>query len=1717
MIKEDFEGFLDVGDKILIELIDANEPTVGTLLKISESALFVRRLDNGKKVMLEISQIKRINEYDEDALEHVSDTAKASVTNAVKTNVATLGAQTNSQIETQTPAFVSIYLPNLPEGVQNEAFDMKASLKGYKQAQSAWNRAESIWRNAKRNHCLQEKKGVLTVACRDILKEFREISVLCAWCGEVFASLEMWQDAFQAFMQANSYSNAFLCAYKVGDRELLLKVSSRWARSKSKDRKEGLRAFFYYASEIAEPRMALELLQELETVAGEELKIVCEGTSKILYKAGKENNLSGIGKESSVHLLAQLQDQLKELLPAEKCGLSLKDIDKQEEPQRQRSRIINYKNKTTQDGKGDFGFLKGNHHNIYFRIEQVEDEALRSRLFRVGDYWNIGEVSYLLGKGVEGIAADHIIPLESVEEFPAITDEYEEGQLYDYNILKDIGQVCSFFGGNQIYNFRMEAVDDQVLRSYLCDEAGRLKNTGMSHVDALSVRYTFKVTTKGEKVVGKLVLSDVERKKLEKQYPPNAELESQTEDASWAKERTYLAVPPYHALEPYIPPRKYERMAISKKESSKDMQPIPRESMRMKSVMIEPYKKGVHLRGKGDTAGAEEAFLEAIKQEDNVSVAVNSLADIYMQQGNPQKGLEVLDECQDKLTQTERSVLRIRLLEKARDYDKLAEEYTKAIRTEFRPNRRLHYIMQLANIHQRMNNYEDVIKWCEEWRRIKASVSARFTYSDRVKYKHIEENVRIKIAASYYSLGQKKMAKELATKLLSESPDNTLAKAIINDTYETGAELSTQKEDDFDIENDSVFGDSSLHPYAQFKIESIEPSTMGGKNNFRRHMKGDAYTGPITAAKDDVISYINRIKYMPAQEKSDAWAFLANIVAQLVNTHGAENKSLKAAHLTPMEVILYAGRSMMSAGDFEYQRFEGNLDATRFFYSEVMDMVPESQADSKNAFTRYVSTFFLNYEKRQDMIKKGVNDEYYLDCIRQEKCDNPDEFLLGTFFLSERVQKRTSLLLEEVSKNKTWQGELRSFVERYLGKITTESNVDSWLKAKKEYNRRMADLKETLEDAESNLDNKDSFERDRDKINKYLHDGHILCKTDNDNVRSYVEMLSKLQEAPYHDDFTQKSDDYRLVGEMAKALLENIYLAPTRLSFETLQDLVLALQTRAHDGLDQLYHISEPEVSFKTRITKSVEGGKNVQFVLKITNEPNRQPADLYEISVLSLSEGCEIVAVSPTLRHIRGGNTEEQLFNAEFQGEIPEYFEVRLSGKMIYNYSREEKKEQDILVDFHLALTEQMDYEPIENRYTVLTEGNGVPLDSDMFYGRSEDISRIVGMLQLPNGKPMSGRGIYLYGQKRTGKTSILDRLKKNIRDSYGKDAYIIIEIGSVGEYGSSDNPFFDVLAAMIRNFKRALRKDYKELYDYLQEYDIEFPSEKISLNENGTGFGIFKSALEEILDAIHDFIGNEKLIPMFLFDEFTYFYEWIKTKRIDNNFMKFWKALLENNQICSIVVGMDNMPAFVQEFKNEFACMTPFRVTYLQEKDAKDMADKPMCLSNGESRYEKEAIDYIYELTAGSAYLIAIFCDRFVCYLNDTRTLHITKTVIDNFIRQRFFGDVPEADGSIIFDPQLGDPSKFGEDNKITARDNKEVLSYIAMHANGKAGDGEIAINAIDCSAQLSNKEPSYLKSLVEQLINRDVLQSRVEGYCTIKIGLLRIWLRREKGELI
>jgi hypothetical protein len=276
-----------------------------------------------------------------------------------------------------------------------------------------------------------------------------------------------------------------------------------------------------------------------------------------------------------------------------------------------------------------------------------------------------------------------------------------------------------------------------------------------------------------------------------------------------------------------------------------------------------------------------------------------------------------------------------------------------------------------------------------------------------------------------------------------------------------------------------------------------------------------------------------------------------------------------------------------------------------------------------------------------------------------------------------------------------------------------------------------------------------------------------------------------------------------------------------------------------------------------------------------------------------------------------------------------------------------------------------------------------------------------------------------------------------------------------------------------------------------------IPFPEQSAKFLDHPYPLAYF----QEILDSFHIVTqttpGWERTRIILLFDEFQHLYKLIKEGKLDTSFMVHWKALLEKNLFNTVLVGLNGMTKFREEYPNEFDAMQDEPVSYLEEDDARDLIENPIRLKDGGSRYRGAAVKRILNLTAGSPYYIQIFCYHLVEHMNREQIKIATEATVEEVAhhllsgKKAYFVTIKNFDNLIT----SGDPSE----NEEYWHDAAEIMACIAKKSRG----APCPKSAIDCQI-----EPGRLQTILENYVRTGVLQRDGDKY-RLYVGLFQEWL--------
>lgn len=755
-----------------------------------------------------------------------------------------------------------------------------------------------------------------------------------------------------------------------------------------------------------------------------------------------------------------------------------------------------------------------------------------------------------------------------------------------------------------------------------------------------------------------------------------------------------------------------------------------------------------------------------------------------------------------------------------------------------------------------------------------------------------------------------------------------------------------------------------------------------------------------------------------------------------------------------------------------------------------------------NPIIIYIESYFYNADiikKDRNLYKYNVDD---MQKVIKNPLDNKELFTIGIieFFINNNNQFKDKILLY------IFQSQHKEEILKILYKLTQNynkvNNIDEFKDLWNIATRIYVNKRNIYSNAISNiidtpfligqlLSNIDKLKQDTFTI--YMNE---TDKTYIENLNDIFNMLIRYNEI---SEFEYKSDILIRIEEKRRRLEENVNEFPTYFGYELLLSKLERLQAKIHSEASTLYGNSEPEIEVSLSGESSVDDKElKVMIPIAFTNKKNVQSADNVSISVYG--EGIENTDDNQLKNDLFVGNgiASEKMFTLKVDKRVldEQVFSVNIEISYKYRKNISEYKEKKIPYEIPIPLYKQSKFETIDNKFEPHRNGAQVK-DKEMFYGRDELIETIIKQISDDNGNILKSRSLALYGQTRTGKSSLLYHIEQKLRE-INRDRNIIINIGSIGEQSLKDNDITDFLYAILDQLNRELKNHHPELNNKLNDNNIKIDANKLLNNTIRTQL-LFNNMFKDFCNYIQ--MLEYKYNIIIIIDEFTYIYDWIRQGKMTDTFMKFWKAFIQNNNVFAIIVGQDHMMKFISDkrFTNDFGATDLIKVTYLSEKYAKELMSKPIYYINEngekENRYKEEALNRLYELTSGSAFLIMNLCAGLVDYLNEIHSVYITKAHINDYLKK----NLPSFEEARFFEPQYDDKSNI--DSGIIEK-NKNILKRIAQESNKKEW---ASLQSVIKSEEDNN--------ILENLRERDVIIKESDR-CKIKVTLYKEWILEKYG---
>lgn len=434
--------------------------------------------------------------------------------------------------------------------------------------------------------------------------------------------------------------------------------------------------------------------------------------------------------------------------------------------------------------------------------------------------------------------------------------------------------------------------------------------------------------------------------------------------------------------------------------------------------------------------------------------------------------------------------------------------------------------------------------------------------------------------------------------------------------------------------------------------------------------------------------------------------------------------------------------------------------------------------------------------------------------------------------------------------------------------------------------------------------------------------------------------------------------------------------------------------------------------------------------------------------------------------------------------------------------------------IEFQFSSSESLEKDiTVINEYDVYK--NIALKDGHMFFGRQKEkaeiYKHIFGTENSDTPYFLDSRTVILYGQKKCGKTSLVNQITNELRErSKEIQQAVILSFNSI-RCQPGDLDFFEnvLYLQILQNFARYVKKD-ADLNQLLLDNDIDitkFSGTKAESYDKTNA----RNDFERIVHTINEESSNHYHF-VFVFDEFTRFCD-LLDKRIEKNpeyimIPRFIRDLADLG--CTlIIIGHQNMYDFMERYKlfnsiGQFA--KRINLSSLDDQASDALIREPMKRAWGIDPYDTplgaKAIERLCECSGQNPYFLMRLCSRvFEYYRNNLQKIRLHSKDIERVIKE----EVNEL-SLIEFDSML---LEDGDDGLVTYENlpTYKFLETVALRC--------IADDSHNCSCytkcdSLSDEMNGITMNALEK---RNILKVQ-EGRMWIQIGLFVDYIRSRYG---
>ncbi len=617
---------------------------------------------------------------------------------------------------------------------------------------------------------------------------------------------------------------------------------------------------------------------------------------------------------------------------------------------------------------------------------------------------------------------------------------------------------------------------------------------------------------------------------------------------------------------------------------------------------------------------------------------------------------------------------------------------------------------------------------------------------------------------------------------------------------------------------------------------------------------------------------------------------------------------------------------------------------------------------------------------------------------------------------------------------------------------------------------------------------------------------------------------------------------YREVGILEEDILthpckESAEILLSSGQFDLTSNILVSLKNEIHSLLNRLYQdASKPQIHCRVNETSIIPGAKKFWLIVENGGQnENLQPAENLSIELEPFTLGFMPQAkVNLPQNKLACGDQLAVEVEFELSGDAASVLEFgwtaryqfttefHSNGNTIRSVCRQES-DNPLQLQLDTTMVEQKDYS-VDNPYFAPARGQPL-IGKEMFFGRENERKKILESICLDDGEKsfIPGSAVIIHGQKKSGKTSLVNQVKNYIKeDPVLADKAILLnfsniltDTGGVQQLDCFQRTFY---TAIMSRLKHEIKRCHPDVVQLLKENDITIPN-LLRPDYRDTWPVAFDAFFQEFYSIDQ---GRHNII-LFM-DEFTLLCTTILAevqrfpeKASLNNIPNFIKTFSQYGFI-QIIIGHEAMMRAlgtlgVLNHTAEFA--KSIEISALDDVASRALVTQPMMDKFGYDVYDtelgKQAVDRLLDLSGRNPAYLMRLCNKMFMYYTDKEKCPRTQLLLSdvNAMVQEYTGELLLSDFDILL-MEDGDDAVDAE-KRITYHYLKNAALLSLASYDKRTADSSEITRGLTRDFGYAIAEIEKTRNILEA---RRVISITNGGRVKINTGLFSEYIQQKNG---